>query len=168
MTTVSLNFRQSAYAQETGRVLICLMTLTHDDLEEPIRLSSDPTERLDETVSEVVYGTVSRSQEYVYLPMTLKLPDDTDSGPGEMVIELDNIHRAYTQAIRTIQSPVKVNVELVMDNDLDTVEGQWPEYLLTGVTYDSAVIRGTLRMETLESEPFPSGTFNPSYFPGLF
>ena len=64
MTTVSLNFRQAAYVQETGRVIIGLITLSHEDLAESILISTDPTQRLKEytTDTEVVYGTVSRGK----------------------------------------------------------------------------------------------------------
>ena len=170
MTEVSLNFRQEAYAAETGRVLIALMTITHDDLAEPIRISSDPTERIAEytTDAEVVYGTVSRSENYIFFPIRIKLPDDTDDGPGEMTIELDNIHRQYIETIRTILSPAKFKVEIVMDDSLDVVEASWPEFLLTNVRYDASIITGTLKLELLEREPFPAGSFSPSYFPALF
>lgn len=169
-TSVSLNFRQEAYAAETGRVLIALITLDHADLTTPIRISTDPTQRLTEytTDADIVYGTVSRGNTFIFLPVRLKLPDDTDAGPGEMTIEIDNVHRDYTATIRSIYSPVTVTVELVMDNTLDTVEAQWPEFLLTDIEYDASVITGTMKMETLEREPFPAGTFAPSYFPGLF
>lgn len=170
MTTVSLNFRQAAYGSETGRVLIALMTLTHDDLADPILLSTDPTQRLEEytTDTEVVYGTVSRGDNYIFLPMRLKLPSDTDEGPGEMTLEIDNVHRQYTETIRSIITPVTLKTELVLDNTPDVVEAQWPGFLLTNIKYNSSVITGTLKLETLEKEPFPAGTFCPSYFPGLF
>ena len=167
---VSLQFRQQAYAAETGRVLICLITIDHDDLTDPIRISTDPTARIEAytTDAEVVYGTVSRGETFLFLPVRLKLPDDTDAGPGEMTLEIDNVHRQYTETIRAIFSPPTVTVELVMDNTLDTVEAQWPEFLLTNIHYDASVISGTLKLETLEREPFPSGTFTPSGFPALF
>lgn len=170
MTTLSLNFRQAAYAQETGRVIIALITLEHDGLSDPIRISSDPTQRLPAytTDEDVVYGTVSRGNNYLFLPMRLSFPDDKEEGPGEMKIEIDNVHRTYVEAIRSIATPPTVTVEVVVDNALDTVELQWPEFLLTNIEYDATMIKGTLRMETLESEPFPSGSFSPSYFPGLF
>jgi len=117
---------------------------------------------------DVVYGTVIRNTEYIYLPMTLKLPDDTDDGAGEMTIELDNIHRAYTSAIRSIHDPIECHVEIVMSNDLNTVEAQWPAFLLTNVRYDAHVISATLKQETLEGEPFPALTFSPAYFRGMF
>jgi hypothetical protein len=170
MTTLSLNFRQAAYAQETGRVLICLLTLTHEDLTEPIRLSTDPTQRIAEytTDTEVVYGTVSRGNTYLFLPMRIRLPNESDEGPGEMTIEIDNVHRTYTETIRSLVTPVIVNTEIVMDNALDTVEVQWPEFAINNIKYNSTTITGTLTLELLEREPFPAGTFTPAYFPGLF
>ena len=83
--TVSADFRQAAYAAETGRVVIALLTLTHEDLETPIRISSDPTQRIESlsTAADLVYGTVSRGETFVFLPMTIKLPSDTDEGPGD-------------------------------------------------------------------------------------
>lgn len=164
----SLNFRQAAYAAETGRTIIALITIDHDDLTEPIRISTDPTERIHEYENEIVYGTVSRGETYIFLPMRLQIPSDTDEGPGNMVMEFDNIHRTYTEIIRSIFTPPTVNVELVLDDDPDTVEVSWPEYLWTNISYDALVIRGTLALETLEREPFPAGSFSPSHFPGLF
>jgi len=164
----SLNFRQAAYAQESGRAIIPLITVTHPDLTDPIRISTNPTQRLSTTLDDIVYGTVSRGENYIYLPVRIKLPDDTDAGPGNMRIEIDNIHRQFTETIRSILSPMLFNVDLVLDDDLDTVERQWPEFLLTNVLYDPLLITGTLSLETLQREPFCSGTFSPSWFPGLF
>lgn len=164
----SLAFRQAAYAQETGRAIIALITLFHESLVDDIRISTDPTERLDTPLLDLVYGTVSRGNQFIFLPVRLQIPSDTDEGPGNMIIEFDNVHRQYTEAIRSIFTPPSVSVELVMDSDPDTVEVQWPEFLLTNITYDATLIRGTLSLETLEREPFPSGTFGPASFPGLF
>ena len=167
---VSLNFRQAAYASETERFLIALITLSHPDITEDIRISTDPTARIAEytTDSEVIYGTVSRGETFLFFPVRLNLPNDTDDGPGEMSIEIDNVHQDYTEIIRELTSPPTLTVELVMDNDLDTVEAQWPDFLLINVRYNATIIAGTLKLETLEQEPYPAGTFNPSYFPGLF
>ncbi|MCK9341594.1 MAG: DUF1833 domain-containing protein [Synergistaceae bacterium] len=170
MTTTSLNFREAAFAQETGRCPIALITLSHDDLTEPIRISTDPTQRITEltTDSELVYGTVSNGDNYVFLPVNIKLPDDTDEGPWEMQLEFDNVHRAYTEAIRSIFTPVTCQVDIVMDDALDTIDASWPEFQLTNIRYNATAITGTLKLETLEAEPYPAGAFVPSCFPGLF
>ena len=170
MTTTSLNFREAAFSPETGRVLIALITLSHIDLADDIRISTDPTQELTEftTDTEKVYGTISNGKTYFFLPVRIKLPDETDEGPGEMQLEIDNIHRAYMETIRSVQTPVICRVDLVLDNALDTIEGSWPEFKLVDITYNATTITGTLRLETLETEPYPSGSFVPSYFRGLF
>lgn len=166
--TISVNFRQSAYASETGRVAIMLITFTHADLVAPIRISTDPTQRIIETDEHIGYGTISRGETFVYLPVRLRLPDDSDSGPGEMQLELDNVDRGMTQAIREIFSPINVKVEIVMDNALDTVDLEWPEYVLSNISYDATTITGTMLLENLVREPFPGLSFSPSTAPGVF
>ena len=166
--SVSATFRQAAYGQETGRVIIALITIDHSSLLEPIRICTNPTQRIAEYDNDIVYGTVSDGDNYIFLPLRLQIPSDTDEGPGNMIIEFDNIHRDYTEAIRSIFTPPTVTVELVLDSTPDTVEVSWPEFLLTDITYNALTIQGTLALETLDREPFPAGTFNPTSFPGLF
>lgn len=170
MTSISLNFRAAAFAQETGRVPIALITLSHSGLEDDIRISTDPTQRIEELTTDlqVVYGTVSNGLTYIFLPVRIKLPDDSEDGPGEMTLEIDNIHRAYIEAIRSIFTPVTCQIDIVMDNALDTIDASWPEFQLIHIKYDDSIITGTLTIETLVTEPFPAGTFVPSYFPGIF
>jgi hypothetical protein len=168
MADVSLNFRQSAYALESGDFPICLITIDHPSLTDPVRISTDPTARLVETAADIIYGTTSRGEEYYFFPCTLKLPDDTDEGPGRMRLEFDNVNREYVAIIRSIVGPPTVTVEMVMASALDDVEAQWPEFLMTSIRYDATTVTATMAMETLEREPYPAGAFTPGAFPGLF
>ena len=170
MTTTSLNFRAAAYAQETGRVPIALITLSHPSLADDIRISTDPTQRIEEftTDLDVVYGTISNGLTYLFLPVRIKLPDETEEGPGDMTLEIDNIHRAYIEAIRSVFTPITCQVDIVMDNALDTIDASWPEFNLTQIKYNDTIITGTLTIETLVTEPYPAHSFIPSYFPGIF
>jgi hypothetical protein len=145
-----------------------LITLDHESMAEPILLSTDPTQRVLETDTVLLYGTISRGLTYYFFPMRIKLPDDTDAGPGEMGLEIDNIERTLTEAIRTIFSPVSVKVEIVMDNAPDVVDIEWPEYQLTNVRYDASMITGTLVLDNMMREPFPGLSFSPSTAPGIF
>jgi len=170
MTEVSLNFKEAAFAQETGRVPIALITLSHNGLEDDIRISCDPTQELAglTTDTQKVYGTISNGKTYIFLPVRIKLPDDTEQGPGTMTLEIDNIHRAYTETIRTVFTPVTCQVDILLDNALDIIDASWPEFLLTNIKYNAAVITGTLTLETLMTEPFPAGTFIPAHYPGVY
>ena len=166
----SNNFRRIAYSLEAGDVIIALTTITHPLLSEPIRLSSDNTQRLAEftTDADVVYGTYSRGFPYLFFPMLLTLPNDTDKGDSAVTLEFDNVTRKYTEAIRSITTPPIINVEIVLKSDPNVVELQWPNYLWTSVEYNADTIKGTLRMDLMEKDTFPTLYFNPSYFPGLF
>lgn len=165
---ISTNFRTSAYASETDRVPILLITFSHTSLIEPIRISTDPTQRVVQVDEYVSYGTISRGNTFIYLPVSFKLPDDTDAGPGEMQIEVDNVDRAMTEAIRSIFTPITVKVEIVMDNAVDTVDIEWPEYVLSNIQYNATTITGTMLLESLVREPFPGLMFTPSTAPGIF
>lgn len=46
MRTLSLDFRSAIFSQESDEVPIFLVTIEHESLEDPIRLTSDPTVRL--------------------------------------------------------------------------------------------------------------------------
>ena len=72
-----------------------------------------------------------------------------------------------------VADPARVDARFLLDDAKADrlerlVEAQWPEFLLTNIRYDAATISGTLKLETLEREPFPAGSFTPSQFPGLF
>ncbi len=168
MTTVSLNFRNHAFAQNTGVVAIGLITISHESLTDDIRISTDPTVRLSEPADDIIYGTVSRGENYFFFPVTLKLPDDTDDGPGLMSIEIDNVSREYVEVVRSITGRPRVKAEFVLSNALDTVEATWPEFLMTDISYDAFRIRANMYMEMLHDEPYPAMTFTPSRAPGLF
>jgi hypothetical protein len=165
---LTTEFLRGAFAQETGICPVFLLTITHPDLLEPILVSSDPTQRVMETATDVIYGTVSRGKNFLFYPFTLTLPEDGDEGPGQMTLELDNVRRELTVVLRSIKGPPTINADLVLSHTPDVVEAVWPEYLLTGAKYDATTISGTLALETQVREPLPAGAFTPSYFPALF
>ena len=168
MTEVSLNFRAAAYAQESGVFPIALITMTHPSWSVPVRFSGDPTQRLIETASEIVYGTQSNGEDYYFFPGILKLPDDTDDGPRRMEFEFSNVNREYVQQIRAITGRIAVDVSLVMSNALDDLEGQWPEFNVVDISYDAGFVRLVMETETLNNEPYPYGIYGPNWFTGLF
>ena len=169
MSDVSLNFRQNAYfSEENGGIPICLITIDHDDFAAPIRISTDPTERVAEYEDQIVYGTESNGETYLFFPCKLRLPDDTGDGPRNMRIEFDNVHRDYIPTIRSITIAPTMQVDMVMSNALDVVEKTWPEFFLNHVQYNAGTITAVMRVETLETEPFPAVSFLPSTTPNLF
>lgn len=168
-TTLTTAFLRGAFAQETGVCPIFLVTINHPGLDAPIYVSSDPTQRLDDSSpTDIVYGTVSRGTEFIFYPFTLTLPSDEDEGPGNMMLQIDNVRRQLTSTIRSIIGPPTITTEIVLSESPDDVEATWPDFLLVNVSTDASTIQGTLMLETLVREPFPGLSFTPGYFPALF
>lgn len=162
---LSPGFLAGLYAQETDEVVVCLLTVTHDDLSEPIYLSSDATVRLSD--DPLVYGTMSRGYEFLYLPFEFTLPDDKSDSPPRVQLAIDNTDRELVAQLRSFSTPASVKVELVLASDLDTVEVQLPALQLSDVTL-SETISATLVADGLINEPHPGRQFTPGSFPGLF
>jgi hypothetical protein len=169
MTRISnADFLRAANAQETGVFPILLLTITDPSLTEDIRISTDATQRVEETATAVVYGTISNGETFYFIPLAIKLPDDVDEGPQSMTVQIDNVSRELVAVVRGLTTPPSVNVDIVLSSDTNTVVGSWPEFLLTNIRTDAQTISGELVLEILINEPFPAGTFNPSEFPGCF
>lgn len=164
----NIDFLREAYKEESGIVLVLLMTITHPSWEEIIRISTDPTQRITELSSDIFYGIKSRGHDFMFVPLMIALPDETEDGPIRMRVTMDNVSRELIAIIRDLASPPSINVELVMSDQPDVVLAQWPEFLLVNINYDANTISGEMLIETLVYEPFPAGTFTPSEFQGLF
>jgi len=162
------DFSADQNAPETGTVLVLLLTLTHPSWAEPVRLSTDPTNRITETTTDVIYGTLSRGNNYYFLPLQITLPSQTEEGPLRMRVVLDNVSRDLVAELRSLSSPPSVDVDLVSTTNANEVLASWPQFLLVNVDYSAETISGELVLETLFHEPFPAGTFTPSEFVGLF
>lgn len=164
--TVSLAMRQAMNAEETGEVPIVLLTITHDDLLQPIRLSSDPTTRF--STDPVMYGTVSRGQQYLFVPFSAVLPDDKEEAAPQARIVIDNIDREMIAILRSTSTPAAVTLDIVLASSPDAVEVSYTGFDLVAAEYDAENITITLQMDAFVTEPFPCDSMNPSNLPGLF
>lgn len=163
---LSPGFLAGLYSQESEEVVICLLTVTHKDLGQPIYLSSDATDRLSD--DPLIYGTISRSNEYLYLPFEFTLPDDKSDSPPRVQLSMDNTDRSLVAVLRSIETPANIMVELVLASDLDFVEITMPALQLSDVTLGESRIQATLVADALINEPHPAQLFTPGSFPGLF
>jgi len=164
--TTSETFRNSVFANETGEVVICLLTITHEDMAEPIRITSDPTTRISE--NPLSYATTSRGETYIFIPFEFTLPEDRDDVPPRVSINISNANRDLIALLRSISSPLQVKVELVLASSLDDVEIELPVMQLSEITYDANGVQANLVIDGMQNEPFPSGAFDRTRFPGLF
>lgn len=163
--SVSNNFKQTVYAQETDNVFIVLLTFTSDELSEPIYISNDPYELLP---TANVRGVVSNGIEYIHIPFDIKLPKDDRTGVVTSKLVIDNVSRSLIQTVRSISEAVNVKIQVVLSNNVDYVEIKYDHFKLTDVEYNVMEVSGNISQDYWGLEPFPSGRFTPSNFPGLF
>ena len=168
MRTTSTTFREAVYQPETDEVFVLLLTINHDDLgEDIIRLSTDNKDTF--TIDSVeVRGTSSQGYQFLFLPMEIVLPDDSDETISAAKISIDNVDRQILNAIRGLDSAPTITMQIVLASTPDVIEAQFNSFELRDVTADALVISGTLSLGNFLSEPFPGGSMLPSNFPGIF
>lgn len=167
MRVLSLNFRKALFSQEgEGEVPIFLLTITHPKIADPILLSTDPTTRL--TDDPATWGTVSRSQTYLYGGIDVTLPDEQDGSAPSGKLTIQNVTRDLVPLARSVSSPPSVKVECVLASAPDTVEASWPVLNMSNLVADASNLTFDLTIDALTTEPFPPLTFAPGSFPGLY
>lgn len=165
MRNLSPAAKYAMNSQSTDEVFVMLLTITGDGLPEPLRIASDPKELLPNAG---VRGVVSRGDEYIFLPINVTLPTDDDTGIARARISIDNIGREIGAAIRMATGALSINIDIVLASNPDVVDQSLVDFRLERVTYDAMTVSGDLTVEYYDLEPFPSGRFTPSQFPGLF
>lgn len=162
---VSNTLKEAVFAPQTDEVFIILVTVEGDDLTQPIRIANDPMQLLP---SAGVRGVISRGEEYVYLPLDIQLPQQDDTGIARATLTIDNVDRRIVEGARRASQGLSVTIEIILASDPDTVEVSVPDFRFEKVRYDALTISGEISLEFFDLEPFPSGRFTPSKWPGIF
>lgn len=157
---------KAIYSPDSDDTLIVLLTFSGSGIS-TTRIADNYTQRLSETASEVVYGVVSRSNNFLFLPFNFSLPTEDDAAP-RCQITINDATQQLIPILRSINQAVTVKIEIVLKSDPDAVEVDFGNFLMSGITYNADTITGELTVESLALEPFPAHSFTPSYFPGLF
>jgi hypothetical protein len=166
--SLSLDMLNEMYAEQSGVVVICLLTIEHPSWADPIRISSDPTERV--STEPLYYRTMSRGDEFFFAPFQIQLPDDVEDQAPSCNFMIENVSRDLIGIVRSIdlrEGPAQMTIELVTSEDLDTVEIEYPTFEIRSVQYNATTLTFSAQIDHMATEPFPSGTFDPSGFPAI-
>ena len=157
--------------QETEDSDIVLMTVSHDSWgEEVLRFSTHPTTllRTDENSGLPVYGTVSRGEEYIYIPVQVSLPNSADEQPPEAHLILSNVSRVLSPYIKLVDKvPPKVTMEVVNTGTPDIVEMVFEDLDFNTTTWDSSTMDIKVTNDIASSEPVPYLRFSLGYFQNM-
>lgn len=163
--TLSSDLVQDINAESSDDVYIILLTISHPNLTDDIRLCDNG---LGDLPLAGVPGVVSRGLEFVKIGFSFALPGDPDNHSPYTKIKIDNVHRDIVNAARSINGPADVLIEVVMASDPDLVEISMEGFQLTAVSYDRLTCEGVITIEQFDQEPFPGDYYLPSTTPGVF
>ncbi|MEM6381644.1 MAG: hypothetical protein AAF739_03145 [Pseudomonadota bacterium] len=170
MRSISANHRVSHDAQATDEIEIVLVRITHDDLDEPVRLSTDPTQRLSD--DPLAYGTYSSwlttdDSPFLFVLVTALVPDDLEEAPASASLVFEAVDNNITKLLRSTTDEARVDLAVVLASSPDRVEQEWLDLRLVSSEGDANAVTLQIARVALSSEPFPAGRTTRSRFPGL-
>lgn len=166
---VSMEAQKVLYQEETGDYPILLLTIDHPSLDDPIRISTDSTERSSLTTDEqVVYCTISNNLEYVFYPVEITLPSEDETKAPTVTMSIANTGKQIVDIVRSFPTSPTVRMDLVLGSNPDKIEGSFSGFKFETIDIDIMTISGDLVLDILTTEPFPYRTFTPSTASGLF
>jgi len=171
MRSVSLNARLAADAQGSAEIEVVLFRITHPDLGAPIRLSTDPTERL--SIDPLRYGTRSSwltedGSPYLFVLVSALVPDDKADAPATARLSFANVDNSIAALLRGFTTPAVVDMAVVLAASPDLVEFEQRGLDLVSAEGADDLVTLSLSRDRLTAEPWPSGKMTRSRFPGLW
>lgn len=171
MRTMSYDFRRTLRDPETGEYPIVLVIIRHESLDEPVRISSDDTERLSD--DPVTYGTVSAAEggapcTYSHVLMTQLLPDDEEGQPLAAQLRIEDVEADVGPLLEGIIGGITVDMLVVSSASPDHVEIAYLGLDLTSAQGgDGAIILSAGREDT-SLWTAPGDRMTRDRFPGLW
>ncbi|HGM6772862.1 TPA: DUF1833 family protein [Stenotrophomonas maltophilia] len=148
---------QSILAQETEELWLCLLTITHPDLE-TIRIvnNTEPVSRGGTTWNPCSFEA--------------SFPDDTDDATPNVALRIDNVDREITRQIKALQGPrPQVRLEAVLASQPSVVEMGPFNFSVLQVDFDLMELEVQIGyQEDFLNQGVPAQTYTPSNSPGLF
>lgn len=147
------SFREDQYGPGATDALVELATLEHSSWDAPIRVVNHPKEgfTLTRTVGE---GEAAEEQTFIAYPFALVWPDRNPEQPfagarfmiNNVVATDGSDEPLVLAALRGLPTRARIRFEAVRLSAPDVVEVRTTRLRLTGISYDAAVIAGTLEM----------------------
>lgn len=161
---------RAVFSPDADDDLIILLTIYDPSNETQViaRIADGYTKRISETELDVMYGVTSNGNDYMFLPMEITLPSEDEAQAPKCSIVMYDVTRHLTPIIRTITSPPRVKMELVLSKTPDVVEVSFSDFFISNFNYNADSVSAELSMIDYEREPFPMHSFTPQYFPGMF
>jgi len=172
MRRVSLNARTAQDAQSTDELYVALFHIEHPMLDAPVRLSTDPGERL--SVDPLMYGTRSTwmgsnpvTEPFLFVLVSTMLPSDIDDAPASGSLILENVDNDVAKLLRSFTDLATVSIAVVLASSPNLIEAEYTDLLLTSADITAGEVTLQFSREDIEEEYYPTGRMTRDRFPGL-
>ncbi|SDY55561.1 hypothetical protein [Citreimonas salinaria] len=169
---VSITARTHAEAQYSDEVEVLLIHIDHPELDAPIRLSSDPTERL--TTDPLTYGTRSAwkdsdpaTEPFRFIMASFEMPGDQEDAPAAFGITIDLFDATLVKAVRSFSTRATAALAVVYASAPDAVEVEYHGLEVIAADYGTQVVIGASR-KPIEEEEAVAHRITKARFPGMF
>jgi hypothetical protein len=152
---LSAAFKRAANASASGDAILSLLTISHPDLAQPIRL---------------VYNNVpivSRGNTFSPCIFSLGRPKDAEDDSPQTSFSVDNVDQTVGDAIDSIATPPTALWETIMASAPGTVEESL-SFELQDARYNGSTVTATLGLDRLDKETYPKDSITPNNDPGVF
>lgn len=148
---------RSILAEDTAETWLCLLTITHPDLQ---------TIRIVNNTEPVAWG----SAVWQPYPFEASFPDDTDDATPNVSLRIDNVDRDITRKIKELQGQrPQVRLEAVLASQPSVVEMGPFSFSVLQVDFDIMELGVQIGyQEDFLNQGVPAQTYTPSNSPGLF
>lgn len=148
--------RAQLNAQDSNDPLLTLVTITHPDMVEPIRLVNN-TEDI-----------TSNGHLYSAFSFTCGLPNDDGESIKQVQLNVDNTSLEFISTIRSITTPMSVNIDFILVSIPDIIQFSLEDLEVRSVAYDISSMRFILTVDDNMNVSLTSEEYNPATYPGLF
>lgn len=168
-----MNARTAELQEHSAEVEVALFCFEHPDLDAPIRLSTDPTERL--SSDPLIYGTRSTwldanpvTDPYYYVIASAELPSDLDDATSTASLVLENVSRDVAQLLVSFTSYATAHLAVVLASSPNEIEVEFRDLKLVSCVVNAGEVSLQLSRAPIEEETVPMDRFTKDRFPGLF
>jgi hypothetical protein len=153
---VSSLARAAANAQNTSEIFLVLLTLQHSSFPASYHFVND------------VVNVTSNGVEYIAWPFDLPFPELGGDSLPTITLTIDNVDQSIWNAIKGINTPIDVQISVVLRSQPDTVEVGPLHLRMRSTEVGLVAITGALNFEDMMNEPYPIESYTPKNAPGLF
>lgn len=170
MRLLSLNARTALDQRGSEEVEVLLILIEHPDLEAPLRMSTDPTERI--SLEPVMYGTYSTwetddNSPFYFILMEALVPDEQDDAPAQASLILQMLDSDIGEVLTSTTEQATVSMAVVLASSPNVVEAEWLGLRMVNAEIDSGQAQLRFSTEPIYEEPFPADRLTKERFPGL-